>query len=1188
MWRCRPIAVVLIGFLLAAGIGQPLAALREPVHPRRNVEEFPPVEAKFVRFVILATNELQPCLDELEIFSDEAGLGNVALHEKGARATACGSLPGYAIHRLGGVNDGLYGNGQSWIADRIRDAWVQIELPRPIKINRVIWSRDREGNFIDRLATEYRVEVALHTNEWRVVASSADRQPLAAGAELSHVLTPGQQFLNRIAPAGPASARSPARKPAEYAIDIWQTFDGLPGNTVTAITQSPDGYLWVGTLNGLARFDGLRFNVLREADGLPDGRVLCLLSDRRGELWAGTESGGLIKGKPGAFQRLTRKDGLPSDTITALAEGPDGSIWIGSKNGLIRWQHGQLNNDSLSFAPANTSVSKVLCSQNNQLWCVVPAGLFAAQGGRMVPARHDDEPSAFSSLFAAHLGPSGTLWFGGANGYIGSLAHEKVQIFREPPGEALGTVWDLLETRNGDVWAGTANSGLKRLRAGQYLALSTADGLSDNSILCLFEDREASLWAGTVRGGLIRLKASKLSTFTSAHGLAHDSVMSLAEDADHTLWIGSHGGGLSALRGGELSPYYVNYLIDNESILSLHGPPGGGLWVGTRGGGLFFLRGRQVDYFASALGPNHGPVLALCGDGQEGVWVGTKNAGLKHILKNGKAEEPHGHELPLTTVNCILRDSDASLWIGTDHSGVWNSGKESPRQYTRADGLPSDAIRTLYRDGAGALWIGTSGGLGRLIDGRVDSFTKANGLPDEVISQILEDDQRNLWLGSNQGIFRISRGEFDAVSNGIQSQLNLICYGRTEGMETLECTGGFQPAGLRDHAGKLWFSTAKGLVLANPAALPVNHLPPPVVIEEILLDGKPAPVPTEAVEKGLECAPDTQRIEFHFSALSLEAPERNRFKYQLEGLDPHWVGPTFQRAATYTHLSPGTYRFRVMASNNDGTWNEAGAAIPFVVLPHFWQHWWFQASAVLALAAAAATVARLTAVRRLHRSLRQLEEQNALEKERTRIAQDIHDELGASLTGITLLTELGQKHRNNPDEVAAEFGKISAMARDAVRAMDAIVWAVNPRNDSLDHFANYISQFAEEFLRPAGIRCRLDVPADLPEHALSTEERHQLFLAVKEALNNVVRHSGSTEVWLRLSVEEGEITITIEDNGRGLAHHGAAANTRNGLSNMRERLERLGGHASMGSIAGMGTTIRLHLPIPENRKEVVA
>ena len=393
-------------------------------------------------------------------------------------------------------------------------------------------------------------------------------------------------------------------------------------------------------------------------------------------------------------------------------------------------------------------------------------------------------------------------------------------------------------------------------------------------------------------------------------------------------------------------------------------------------------------------------------------------------------------------------------------------------------------------------------------------------------------------------------------------------------MENAQCTGGFHPAGLRTRDGYLWFSTVKGLVQVDPSGLVRNELPPAVMLEEIRIDGSPANRPDNL----LEIPPSATRLELQFTATSLTAPERNRFRHRLEGLDKDWIEDGPQRVAAYNHLPPGKYQFRLAACNGDGVWNQAGVLLNLHVLPPFWKTWWFGAMTGLVVLGGGGWGVRSWSVRRLRHKLHSLQEQHALEKERARIAQDIHDELGASLTRIALLTELGQKHKDRAEEVAGDLGKISATAREAVRAMDAIVWAVNPRNDTLDHFANYVSQFAEDFFRLTPIRYRLDVPADLPDRPLSTEVRHHLFLAVKEALNNVVRHSGATEVWLRLSCLKDQLTIAIEDNGKGLPQKQGTPG-QDGLLNLKNRLQSLGGTCTVESAAGKGTQIRLVLAL---------
>ena len=364
--------------LLASAVG---ADLREPVHARRNVDDFQPVKAKWIRFTIHATNSGEPGIDELEIYGPEDETRNLALAGNGARASASGSLAGYQIHELEGVNDGRYGNGHCWIADK-REAWVKIELPQPALVHKVVWSRDREGKFSDRLATNYVIETALKPGVWQIVASSADRRPVAPEGGADRLSPVTRQFVNRFAPVGTALSSEAERASSEYTVDSWQTPDGLPANTVTAIAQSADGYLWLGTLNGLARFDGVRFKVFGKEEGLPSDRVLCLLLDHTGVLWIGTEGGGLARGRDGAFTVLASKDGLADDTVRALAEDGAGRIWIGTSAGLSCWEDGKLTRDA-GVVPTTRDPFSRLTADKDRLWTVENGGVYLLYQGKL-------------------------------------------------------------------------------------------------------------------------------------------------------------------------------------------------------------------------------------------------------------------------------------------------------------------------------------------------------------------------------------------------------------------------------------------------------------------------------------------------------------------------------------------------------------------------------------------------------------------------------------------------------------------------------------------------------------------------------------------------------------------------------------------------------------------------------------
>jgi signal transduction histidine kinase len=431
----------------------------------------------------------------------------------------------------------------------------------------------------------------------------------------------------------------------------------------------------------------------------------------------------------------------------------------------------------------------------------------------------------------------------------------------------------------------------------------------------------------------------------------------------------------------------------------------------------------------------------------------------------------------------------------------------------------------------------------------------------------------------------------DRCADGqIQSVPCLSC-GKGDGMPTLLCSGGLQPPGCKTADGRLWFPTSKGLVVVEPDDAKANPLPPPVVIEKALVDGA-LMTPNGRSGSPMSILPGRQRYEFRYTALSFVAPEKVRFQCRLEPLDPEWMDTGTRRTANYTYLPPGNYTFRVIACNSDGVWNTAGAALAFTVQPHFWQVWWFRVLAGLAASALLTGVVLFDARRRMRRKLERVERQRAIERERARIAQDIHDNLGANLTRISLLSQSAHSELDNPRNAATQLDRIYSTARELTRAMDEIVWAVNPQHDTLDSLASYLGNFAQDFLGSLNIRCRLNVPLQLPHWPLTAEVRHNLFLAVKEALHNVVKHAAASEVYITVTTDPDSFTLIVRDNGTGFVLDAPApARLRepgrpargNGLANMRQRLAKLGGHCEIQTAPGNGTEVKFVVPVAAHR-----
>jgi len=527
------------------------------------------------------------------------------------------------------------------------------------------------------------------------------------------------------------------------------------------------------------------------------------------------------------------------------------------------------------------------------------------------------------------------------------------------------------------------------------------------------------------------------------------------------------------------------------------------------------------------------------------------------------------------------------MWFGTAGSGIVCLRDGNFRRFNKSDGLSSDSIECLHFADDGALWIGTfGGGLNRLKDGKFSVVSSEQGLPSSVIGHIESDGRGYFWMSSYGGILRAREQDLNRCADGKLAEVPLLTYGINDGLQTLECSEGSQSAGSKTADGRLLFPMAKGLVVVDPSGAKINPQTPPVRIEAMRVDDKKI---TDGYDDGpLKVSPGRHRIEFEYTGLSFVTPEKVRFKCRLNNFETEWADVGTKRVATYNYIPPGKYSFQVIACNNDGVWNQTGASLTFELLPYFWQTTWFHVFGGVATALAAGGAVWFETRRRMRRRLEGAERQRDIERERSRIARNIHDDLGASLTRINLLSQATQRSLDNKPQTTKNLDQICTTARQLTRAMDEIVWAVDPQHDTLDSLATYLGKLIHETLGDSGIRCRLDFPVHLPAHPVTAEARHNLFLAVKEALHNVLKHSDATEVQLAFAVEGVAFTMKVSDNGRGFDAaapneasliNGQLRPRRNGLTNMHQRLREIGGHCEIHSGPGYGTHIIFSLPL---------
>ncbi|MGN6555095.1 MAG: sensor histidine kinase, partial [Verrucomicrobiota bacterium] len=624
-------------------------------------------------------------------------------------------------------------------------------------------------------------------------------------------------------------------------------------------------------------------------------------------------------------------------------------------------------------------------------------------------------------------------------------------------------------------------------------------------------------------------------------------------------------------------------------------------------------------------------------DAQGGVWIGTYRGGLHH-WQDGKFTAIHARDgLASETIRSLLVDSRGDLWIGFEapirvqrwHAGrlqlfplpvnsrpvrawaedpagvVWMGTTDGRLFRAVGDALleetshtlqPSQPIRALHATADGSLWIGYAGaGVGRFKDGKFVRINSEAGLFDDYICGIMPDDLGRVWFTCNRGIFQVSQKELEAVADGRLERVRSMAFGRDESLPNLQATFGYWPGFVRSRDGRIWFPMRTGLAVVNAGGVRPNRLPPPVVIESALLDGRTfMPAKGElfvredpSSSRGQErydgrknsIAPDHRKLEFRFTALTFIASESVYFRYRLEGYDDDWIDAGTKRSADYPRLPAGDYRFQVSACNSDGRWNPSGVELPFTVRAFFWNRWWFRLAAAIFFTAMIAGVVRYASFRRLRTRLQLLEQETALQKDRARIAQDLHDDLGANLTQIALLSELTQNDLDKPTQARGHVDQIFRTARTLTRSLDEIVWSVNPKNDTLDRFVSHLCTYAPDFLRSAGVRCRLDVPVEVPAAPLSPDVRHHLHLAVKETLHNVAKHAGASEVRLALQFAPDKLTVTVSDNGQGFRSEKELSPEADGLANIKQRMSAIGGRLEQHSEPGIGTVTTFVVPL---------
>ena len=975
---------------------------------------------------------------------------------------------------------------------------------------------------------------------------------------------------------------------------IWHSADGLPSDSVTAVLQTRDGYLWVGTTAGLVRFDGTKFTGLKLIDSATNHpvQVTALCEDSEGCLWVGTRLDGLFELTHGNIRHYAEGTGLLDNGVTSLAADKQGLVWVGSKSGLNLWTGQVFKSFSRRDGLPELDVSGINVAWSGTVWITTRSGMWRFANGRLAPFDFQTDSQGRSPEYlGVYEDRRGNFWAFGDTYLINLAEGKRFNYFRSSESASI-RIWSLCEGRDGRLWIGTSGRGLFCFEGNSFQPVILGENRWSYDVRAICEDRAGNLWLGTSGGGLVQLRPQSMQVLRAGQGLPGGFPTALARDANGRIYVAVHRAGLFSGQAGRFDRVGRGDLAVQNFITSIWVAPNGMAWVGTWGGGIHGLGNGCGIQVTTANGLADDRILSMCGDLQGAIWVATGAGTLSRFETNGVFNFDVQQGLPGVPITVMIPSANGGLWLGTEAGQIIHekngafAGLETPMNWGH------HPVLALQESASDRLWIGTSGGgLNCLIDGAMINWNTSNGLPSDVIAGVAEDQAKNLWLVAESGIYRVNAADLQKALGhpGVYLTCTLMSEARTTS-ESVALSGGIRALLAAD--GKLWFATSDGLFNVDTRQSEIAPARFPVYIENTSINGQ-SPIsllhgslwsPLNGSGQPLVLPEDLRSFEIRSTALSYIAPEEMQFRHRLEGSDPDWVNDGVVSSVRYGRLPSGKYRYHAAARASGGEWQEAEVPFAFIVPTPIWIQTWALCLYSLAAVALVAGIVRIVSHRRLRFTLARLEQQQSLERERMRIARDMHDEMGSKLTKISFLSEHAHVDAES-GPLADKIASIAQTSRDLLKTMDEIVWVVNPRNDTLENLANYLSHYAVEYFQNTSVECELQIAQEIPQYALSSEMRHNLFLTFEEALNNVLKHSAATSVKVSMAVKEQDFEVTITDNGRGFQlppESGATAPIRegrrgDGLKNMRQRLEALGGDCVITSRPGMGATVTLRI-----------
>jgi ligand-binding sensor domain-containing protein/signal transduction histidine kinase len=1002
------------------------------------------------------------------------------------------------------------------------------------------------------------------------------------------------------------------------------TGQGLSNKNVWCMLEDKKGNMWFGTEGGVSRYDGKSFTTFTTADGLGNNIIRGIGKDKKGNIWFGTNGGGVSRYDGKSFTTYTTTNGLGSNSVWSIAEDRKGNMWFGTGGGGVSCYDGKsFTTYTVAQGLGYNSVSSILEDKDGNIWFGTYGGGVSCYDGKSFTTYTVSKGLADNKVWCMLEDKGGNMWFGTDGGGVSCYDGKSFTTLTTADGLSKNSVFSILEDRWGNLWFSTFGGGVSRYDGKSFTSCTTAQGLGNNIVLSVLQDKKGIMWFGTY-GGVSRYDGKSFITYTPSQGLGSNSIMCMLEDKSGCLWFGNDGGGASRYDGKSFTTYTSVQGLGNDFIRCMLEDKGGNIWFGTAGAGVSRYDGKTFTTYTTANGLGNNYVRSILQDRRGNIWFGTSGGGVS--LYDGKTFTTYTSTQGLGNnhVFSMLEDKEGNLWFGTFGAGVSRYDGKSFTTYTTAQGLPDDGITQLAITKEENIVVGTNYGMAILLKFKqkvaVNPSSSAEQSGNESGSLPVQNSMSNAELRNYLPIWKVYNSKTGYPVKDINSGQNSMYV---------------------DNKGIIWAGTGSGktaLVRFDPSTVNRNLNQPQVAIQSILVndenicwytvaplsssfgkehgkerdsEGTLADSATMSQQEGItlgktltEAERDTLRskfagvqfdnitryyplpehlvlpykynhITFQFAAIEPVKPYLVNYQYILEGYDKEWSPITSETSATFGNMDEGTYTFILKAQSPERVWSEP-ITYSFKVLPPWWRTVWFNSIVVLIILTSFGYIVKYALTRKLRKRMMDLERQNALAEERSRILKDMHDDIGSGLSKIAMMSEMAGE--TNGKELNTQVEKIGKSARELVDNMGQIVWALNPRNDSLANLLAYFNHYAYDYFEYSGIKVKIEFPAmdEKTETSLSHNVRRNLFLSYKEALHNIVKHSGATEVYVNIELKDILLMINIKDNGNGITKENKFGN---GLLNMESRMRDIGGKFEIAANKPSGTKVNLSLAL---------